>query len=413
VVRPFTGPLASHNFRLLLACDVISVLGTAIASVAVPFAVLGIGGSAADVGFVTASATVPVIVFVLLGGVVADRWPRQRVMAGANVLQALAQAGSAALVLGGQARVWELMALAAVRGTGLGFYFPAAQGFLPQTVPAAHLSQANAVDRMGRNVSLITGSAFGGVLVGFAGPGWGLVLDAVSYAVAALLRAGMRMPAVTSGPGGRMLHELREGWREFISRRWLWAVVVEFSFLVAILTGADGVLGPVIADARLGGARSWGIVLAAQSAGAVVGGLVMIRFRPARLLLAASLGVVPMAGLLFALAVPLAVPLVAVAAFAAGACIEVFGVNWATAMQQEIPPGMLSRVSSYDALGSWALAPVGIVVAGPLAVTLGTSVVLVAGGVSVIVLTGAVLCVPEVRDLRRRQPLVTAGSQPE
>jgi hypothetical protein len=139
----------------------------------------------------------------------------------------------------------------------------------------------------------------------------------------------------------------------------------------------------------------------------------MIRFRPARLLLAASLGVVPMAGLLFALAVPLAVPLVAVASFAAGACIEVFGVNWATAMQQEIPPGMLSRVSSYDALGSWALAPVGIVVAGPLAVTLGTSVVLVAGGVSVIVLTGAVLCVPEVRDLRRRQPLVTAGSQPE
>jgi MFS family permease len=412
-VRPFTGPLASRNFRLVLACDVISVLGTAIASVAVPFAVLGIGGSAADVGFVTASATVPVIVFLLLGGVVADRWPRQRVMTAANVLQALAQAGSAALVLGGQARVWELMALAAVRGTGLGFYFPAAQGLLPQTVPAAHLSQANAMDRMGRNVSLITGSAFGGVLVGFAGPGWGLVLDAVSYAVAALLRAGMRMPAVTSGTGGRMLHELREGWREFISRRWLWAVVVEFSFLVAIFTGADGVLGPVIADARLGGARSWGIVLAAQSAGAVVGGLVMIRFRPARLLLTASLGVVPMAGLLFALAVPLAVPLVAAAAFAAGACIELFGVNWATAMQQEIPPGMLSRVSSYDALGSWALAPVGIVVAGPLAVTLGTPVVLVAGGVLVIVLTGAVLCVPEVRDLRRRQPLVTAGSQPE
>lgn len=412
-MRPFTGPLASRNFRLVLACDVISVLGTAIASVAVPFAVLGIGGSAADVGFVTASATVPVIVFLLLGGVVADRWPRQRVMTAANVLQALAQAGSAALVLGGQARVWELMALAAVRGTGLGFYFPAAQGLLPQTVPAAHLSQANAMDRMGRNVSLITGSAFGGVLVGFAGPGWGLVLDAVSYAVAALLRAGMRMPAVTSGTGGRMLHELREGWREFISRRWLWAVVVEFSFLVAIFTGADGVLGPVIADARLGGARSWGIVLAAQSAGAVVGGLVMIRFRPARLLLTASLGVVPMAGLLFALAVPLAVPLVAAAAFAAGACIELFGVNWATAMQQEIPPGMLSRVSSYDALGSWALAPVGIVVAGPLAVTLGTPVVLVAGGVLVIVLTGAVLCVPEVRDLRRRQPLVTAGSQPE
>jgi MFS family permease len=401
-VKLVPGPLASRNFQLLLACDVVSTFGTAVALVAIPFAVLSIGGSAADVGYVTAAGLLPVIVFLLLGGVVADRLPRQQVMAAANVLQALAQAGSAALVLSGHAQVWELMVLAAVRGIGLGFYYPASAGLLPQTVAAEDRPQANAIDRIGRNTALITGSALGGVLVGLAGPGWGLVLDAAGYVVAALLRIGMRIPALPRGSAGRMVHELREGWREFSSRRWLWAIVLEFSLLVAIWDGATDVLGPVVAHDQLGGAHSWGIVLAAQSAGAVLGGLVMIRFRPRRLLLAGSLCVAPTSALLFTLAVPLAVPVIAIAAFAAGACIEVFEVNWATAMQQEIPPQALSRVSSYDALGSWGLAPVGTAVAGPLAVALGTSVVLAAAGMLIVALTAAVLCVPEVRDLRRR-----------
>lgn len=405
------GALASRNFQLLLASNVVSTFGTAVALVAIPFAVLSIGGSAADVGYVTAAGMVPVIVFLLLGGVIADRLPRQQVMAGANVLQALAQAGSAALVLTGQAQVWELMALAAVRGVGMGFYFPAVTGLLPQTVPEPHRPQANALARIGQNTALITGSALGGVLVGVAGPGWGLVLDAIGYMAAALLRIGMRIPAQPRGEASRMVHELREGWREFASRRWLWAIVLEFSLLVAVWDGATEVLGPVVAHDQLGGAHSWGIVLAAQAAGAVLGGLAMIRFRPRRMLLIGSLCTAPTSALLFTLAVPLAVPVLAVAAFAAGVCIEVFEVNWATAMQQEIPPAALSRVSSYDALGSWGLAPVGTVLAGPLALALGTSVVLAAAGVLIVLLTAAVLCVPEVRRLRRRVPAVRPSGE--
>ena len=228
-------------------------------------------------------------------------------------------------------------------------------------------------------------------------------MDAASYAIAALLRIGMRIPAGSRGEPSRMVHELREGWREFASRRWLWAIVLEFSLLVAVWDGATDVLGPVVAHDQLGGAHSWGIVLAAQSAGAVLGGLAMIKFRPRRLLLIGSLATAPTSALLFTLAVPLAVPVLAVAAFAAGVCIEVFEVNWATAMQQEIPPAALSRVSAYDAVGSWGLAPVGTVLAGPLALALGTSAVLAAGGVLIVLLTAAVLCVPEVRQLRRRQ----------
>jgi MFS family permease len=411
-MRLARGALASRNFRLLLACDVVSTLGTAVALVAVPFAVLSIGGTAADVGYVTASFMLPVLVFLLLGGVIADRLPRQRVVTGANLLQALGQAGSAALLLAGHAHVWQLMALAAVHGIGQGFYFPASAGLLPQTVPEQHRAQANAMDRLGRSTALIIGSALGGVLVGVAGPGWGLAADAASYAIAALLRIGMRIPAQPRGEPSRMLHELREGWREFASRRWLWAIVLGFSLLVAVWDGAVDVLGPVVAHEQLGGAHSWGIILAAQSAGAVLGGLGMIRFRPRRMLLIGCLTTAPTSALLFTLAVPLAVPVIAVAAFAAGACIEVFEVNWATAMQQEIPPAALSRVSSYDALGSWGLSPVGAVLAGPLALTLGTSTVLAAGGVLIVLLTAAMLSVPEVRQLRRRVPAVSPDDAP-
>jgi MFS family permease len=395
------GPLAYRNFFLLLTCNVVSVLGTAIAIVAVPFAVLAIGGTAADVGYVTASATVPMVAFLLWGGVVADRLPRHRVMVAANVIQALAQAFSAILVLTGQATVWELMALAAARGTGLGFFFPAAQGLLPQTVPADQLAQANAMDRLGRNISLISGSAVGGTLVGLAGPGWGLAADAASYAIAGALRAGMRFPAVPPVSGPRMLRQLRDGWREFISRRWLWAMVLQFSCVLGIYTGTCSVLGPIVANAHLGGAWSWGVILTAQAGGAVLSGLLLIRLRPRRLLLAASLGVPLQALLLFALAVPLATPAVAAAGFLAGCGIELFGVNWATALQQEIPRDMLSRVSAYDAFGSFCLMPIGAVLAGPLASVLGTAAVLVTGGIVIVALTASVLCLPEVRNLRR------------
>ena len=399
-MRP--GPLRSRNFRLLLACDVISTSGTAVATVALPFAVLGIGGSASDVGYVAAAYLVPLIGFLLLGGVVADRLPRHQVMMAANALQALAQAASAGLLLAGHARVWELAILAAARGIGSGFYFPASEGLLPHTVPADQRAPANALDRIGRNSGQIGGAALGGVLVGLAGPGWGLAVDAVSFAVAGALRAGMRFPALPTAPRAGLVHELREGWRDFISRRWLWVIVAEFAFVVAIVTGAQSVLGPLVADAHLGGARSWGLILAAEGLGAVLGGFVMIRFRPRRMLLAASLAVPADSVFFLALAVPLPVPVIAATAFAAGASVEVFSVNWATTMQQEIPPAMLSRLSSYDALGSFALAPVGTAVAGPLAASFGTSAVLTAGAILIVLLTAAVLLVPEVRNMQRQ-----------
>jgi MFS family permease len=200
---PRRGPLSSRNFRLLVGCDVTSMVGTAMAGVAVPFAVLHIGGSASDVGFVSAAGLVPTVVFLLFGGVVADRMDRRRVMTLANLGQGAAQAGFAVLVLTGHARIWELMVLTAARGCAFGFYMPAAQGLLPQTVAAVDLASANSVRRLGLNAAKIGGAAVGGIAVGAVGPGWGLVADAASYAAAAALRAGFDWGHCrrSSGPG--------------------------------------------------------------------------------------------------------------------------------------------------------------------------------------------------------------------
>jgi MFS family permease len=401
------GPLQSRNFRLLMTSNVISLTGSAVSFVAIPFAVLKVGGSASDVGYVATARLIPLIAFLLLGGVVADRLPRHHIMAAANALQALAQGTSAGLILTGHARVWQLVTLAAVVGIGVGFYYPAAQGLLPQTVPPDQRPQANAQNQTGQGAAWIAGATLGGLLAGLAGPGWGLAIDAATFAIAGTLQIGMRFPRMPPVQASSMLHDLREGWQEFTCRRWLWVIVLLFAFLVAISSGTINVLGPLVADTRLGGARSWGFIVAAYSAGAILGGLVMIRFRPRRMLLVAVLSVTAFSAVLFALAVPLEVPLDITASFFAGGCLEIFGVSWTTILQQEIPSEKLSRISSYDALGNYALAPAGIAIAGPLAAAFGTSAVLTAGGALVVVLPLLVILLPEIRNIRRQPPAPT------
>ena len=399
-------PLASRSFRVLAACNVISLTGSSLSFVAMPFAVLSAGGSAADVGYVAAAQLVPLSVVLLFGGVVADRLPRHRVMATANAVQAAARGAPAALLLTGQAQVWQLAVASALGGVALGFFLPASQGLLPQTVPADQLVPAYAIDRTGRNAASIGGAALGGLLTGLAGPGWALAIDAATFAVAGLLRAGLRLPGRPAGPAATtLLHDLREGWREFSSRRWLWASVAQFTLVTAVAVGTIDVLGPLAANARLGGAGSWGLIVAAYSAGAVATGLALIRFRPRRQLLAAIGAVPTFSLLLFALAAPLPLAAVLAASASAGACLELTEVCWGATLAQQIPPDRLSRIASYDQFGGLALSPLGAGVAGPLAAAFGTAAVLTAGGALIVVLPVLLIAVvPEIRRLGAPAP---------
>ncbi|MGZ4380108.1 MAG: MFS transporter [Gaiellaceae bacterium] len=403
------GPLAERQFRLLFAGRTVSVLGSAIATIALAFAVLDLTGSKSDLGFVLAARSVPLVLFLLFGGIWADRLKRNQVLVASNVVSGASQAVLAALLLTGHAQLWMLIALAAVSGASLAFFFPASVGIVPQTVPETMLQSANALLRLGLNTTTIVGSAVGGILVAATSPGVAIAVDAATFFLGALLIGLMSLPAGLRMEGSHFLAELAEGWREFSSRTWLWAIVLQFGVMNAATVGTEQVLGPTIARQSLGGAAGWGLILTCESAGFLLGGLLQLRLRPRRLLIAATLGVMLGSGFSVALAVPLALVAVCFFALLAGVGAEAFGVNWDTAIQQEIPIDKLSRVSSYDALGSYVLIPVGLAVAGPIADAIGTSTTLYAVAVMNIVAALAVLSVREVRALRRAQPAISVS----
>jgi predicted MFS family arabinose efflux permease len=313
-----------------------------------------------------------------------------------------AQAVIAALVLSGAAQIWHLIALQIVRGTATSFFFPAAQGIVPQTVSARFLQEANAILRLSRNATSIVGAAAGGIAVAAIGSGWALAFDAATYFAGAAFLLALRIPRALTMPERHFVRELAEGWNAFRSRAWLWGIVVQFTFVNACFMGAWAVLGPVVADRELGGAAAWGLILAAQSAGLVVGGVLTLRYRPERLLLVATLAVFPEVLPILLLAPPAPVWAIALAAFAAGLAIAFFGVFWDTALQQQIPHDQLSRVSSYDALGSIVFIPIGAAIAGPAADRFGVTETLVGAAVVIVVATALVLLIDDVRNLRRR-----------
>lgn len=320
---------------------------------------------------------------------------------GADLLAGLFQALAAFLLITDVIELWQLVVLEALNGACFAFFLPATTGLVPQTVPARLLQPANALLRLSVNGTQIVGAGIGGVLVAAVGPGTALAVDAATFLLSAGCFALMRLPEASVAATDRFLAQLRTGWREFRSRRWLLVIVAQFSIVNAAVNGALFVLGPLIALRELGGAAPWGVVLAAQSAGFLFGALLGLRFRPGRPLLAASLGVLLALPLLALLALAAPLPLLAAAAVVAGFGAEIFGVQWDTAMQTHIPGDVLSRVSSYDALGSVVFVPIGLVVAGPLAAQIGIASAVWAATVLVGVATLAALAVADVRNLPR------------
>ena len=391
-------------FRLLFAGELVSLLGTAVAPIALAFAVLDLTGSATDLGYVLAAGWLPQIVFILIGGVLGDRLPRNLVMVGANALSAAAQGATAALLLAGVAAPWHLAALAAVRGTATALFFPAAQAVVPEVVEPELLQPANALLRLATSSSTVIGAGVGGIAVAAAGPGWAIAFDAATYLVSALILVQIRIPRAVVERGETIIRELIEGWNEFRSREWLWVIVVCASVGNLVATASFAVLGPLIAKLYLGGASAYGAIVAAQSAGFIAGGLLSLRWRPARPLLVSVLALLPTAGEMACYAGVRVTAVIAAVAFFAGVGLEVFGVNWITALQQHIPTRVLSRVNSYDALGSFVFIPLGLVIAGPLADRFGVTNTLW-GFLAIGVLSiGAALLSRDVRTLRRVEP---------
>ncbi len=303
------GPLAERPFLILFLGRTVSMTGSAIAPLALAFAVIHLTGSPSDLGLVLAASFVPQVIFLLVGGVWADRLPRHLVMVASDVVGAAAQATAAILLLLAQAQVWHIVVLAAVRGIASAFFVPASSAVVPQTVRPDLLQQANALLGLSRNATGILGAAGGGVPVAVVGPGWALAGDAATYLLGACIVAFLRLPSAAVIATRRpFLNELAEGWQEVRSRTWLWTIITQFTFINAFSWAAFFVLGPFVAHDELGGPAVWGLILMAQACGMLSGGFLALRFRPRRPLFAGNLAILLIALPLAALALPAGIP---------------------------------------------------------------------------------------------------------
>jgi Transmembrane secretion effector len=393
------GPLAGRNFRRFYVGYTTSLLGTAMSAVAIAFAVLDSGGTATSLGVVFTANIVPMIVFMLGGGVLADRLGRRPVMLTADVARCAAQCTLAVALFLGHPHVWLFVAVAFVVGTGNAFFQPALSGLVVQLAPRDQLGNANALFGMASPAASVAGPALAGILIAVGSPALPIAADAGSYAVSAVALALLRFPDAARPPARSLLQDLADGWAEFSSRAWLWLQTVQFTLFNLLTWGPYLVLGPVLARTYLGGARAWGAVLACYGGGAIIGGLLALGRRPRRPLLVATVATLgfPLPPLTLALHLPLAA--VAGGALLAGVGSALGGSIATTVTQQRLPAGVLSRVGSFNMVGAYAFGPLAFIAAGPVAAAVGARAVLGFGAAWAVFGTLAVLAAPSIRAL--------------
>ena len=394
-------PMRVRNFRWYFLSNFINMAGSTMAPVALAFAVLEVSDSPTALGAVLAANSIPLVVFLLFGGVIADRLPRVLILRVGALVLAATQGMVAALVITDTAELWMLIVLEALNGLTLALVFPAFAAIMPQLVPRDMLQSANVLQSMSRGALRVVGPSLAALLVVTVGPGWALAADALTFLVASLLLLLVALPRpVRDGDAQSTFAELREGWSLFAGTTWLWVIVLAFGVLNAIHSGALLTLGPVVAKDTIG-EQGWGYILSAESLGLLAMTAVMLRRRLERPLFFGMLGIATAGFPMVVLgAAPELLPLVLLA-FIAGAGIELFSLGWVLAMQENIEERMLSRAFSYDALGSFVAMPIGQLAYGPLALAFGYRDVLIVSGITYTAICLLTLASASVRNLQR------------
>jgi len=410
-LRRRAGVLAVRDFRRFYTGYATSLLGSSMSTVAIAWAVLDSGANATGLGYVFAAAVVPQVLLMAIAGAIADRLGRRRVMLTADALRCAAQASLAAAVFAGRPALWVFVLLAGLVGTGEAFFTPAMDALTVEVAPRDQLGNANALYGLATSATRIAGPVLGGLLIALTGPGVVVAADAASYAVSVLALSLLTMSGGTAGPApagrpasGRrarqaLWRDMAEGWADFRSRTWLWTTTVQFAFFNLITWAPWMLLGPVMGRAYLGGAAVWGAIMGVQGAGAIAAGLLSLGRRPRRPIVVATIGTfcyalpdVPMA--LHASAV-----WVAAAAFCCGAGSAVFSTFYGTALQQQVPPGLLARVSALSIFPAYGIGVIGYAIDGPLAAAFGPAAIFGVGAVYGLLSSAAVLTLRSIRQV--------------
>jgi MFS family permease len=392
-----TSLLRVGGFRRFMSANLISAAGSAMAPLALAYAVIERGGGAGSLGLVLAANTVPTIVFLLAGGLLADRLSRSRILFLGNLLAAVSQGVLALTVATGQATTASIAVCGFASGAAAAFTGPAAQGAVAQIVPAEHLQQANALLRLPTNAVKVLGPAIGGIVIAVSGAAWALAWDALTFAVAAVLLLGLRLdaPLTTSS----VIADLRAGWSGFWSRTWLWTYTASGTLLVAAWLAGFQLLGPLVAKQHYAGARDWGLVQAAFAGGLLAGTLVCLRWKPFRLLAVAAGGGLALPLATLGLQLPL--PVVLLSALMAGIWLDISIVAWLTAFQQHVPQAEQGRMSALNGVGERLAIPLGYLIVASVADTWNNASVLLVCAALVVAAVLLNLCVPDVYRINR------------
>ncbi|MFI7544686.1 MFS transporter [Actinoplanes sp. NPDC049599] len=394
------GVLADRPFRLVWIGRSSSALGDALMPVTQTFAVLSIGGGAAEIGLILAISMVVRTLLLLAGGALADRLPRRLLLGGTSLFLGVVQTLVGILLLTGRLDMQMLLAAAVCYGGASALTKPALTGLVRQTVTDERLQEANGLLEMTRGATLVVGPALAGVAVSLTSPGWVYLADALTFLVCAVAMMMLPLAHVQRTDSSSLLKDIAAGWGELKARPWYWVTLCCHA-VWNVGSSAFYVLGPVLVAQAAGGAASWGVVSAGAAVGALVGGGAAMRFRPDRPLVAAHASLLLMLLPLAALAVGAPIAVLTVCAVVGTAGVTFMNSAWTATTQQLIPDAVLSRVTSYDWLISFTLAPVGFAAIGPVADRVGATWAIGIATMFVILGVGIVLFIPRVRRLRR------------
>ncbi|GGE56238.1 MFS transporter [Pullulanibacillus camelliae] len=378
------GPLASRQFRWFYMGHTVSLFGSSMTPVALAFAVLQVHQGQHLLGNILAAQILPSILMLLIGGSIADRYHRDRLILLSNFVSGSAQTGIAIVVIIGANPYW-LFPLAILNGVLEAFTSPAMRGIIPEIVDSQDIKQANAFLGTSRSAAKIVGPILSGIFAAILGGGWGIAIDAASFFIACACMIPVHIPSrsiVTKDQS--LLQQMREGWGYFKCHRWLWSITCAFALMNPVQMGAWQVLGPIIAKYSFGSA-GWGLTLSMRAVGLLIASLVMFRIQLRRPLLgtmlATSLAGIPM--IILGQGFPLTILIFFTIVAGIGSSIS--GMTWDTSLQQAIPEKMLSRVCAFDDFGSFVTISMGEILAVPLAQKFSyPSVATVGGGVFII-----------------------------
>jgi predicted MFS family arabinose efflux permease len=385
----------------------ISNFGNGMAPIALAFGILHLpNGDANLLGLVLGATTVAMLVMSPFGGVLADKFGRIRAVAFADLVGATGLFVQVAYFATGNVPIIVLLIVNINFGLMWGIFWPAMSGVLPALVPDEHLQKTNSVNNLFSNGAIILGAAVGGIIVAGWGSTWALAIDAATFVIGGVLLFSFRHVSAKSAPNeNSMFDDLIHGWKIFISYRWIVIGVFGFSFIILAWAAGENILGPLIALEEFNGAKSWSLVLTFEGIGLVIGSIIGIRMKfkyPLRFLLIISFSI---SLYMWSMARPQSIWFIAFCALLWGITIDLWTTIWSTAMAREVPREALSRVSSFDAMGTMLLRPVGLAIAGPLSMAIGLSNTLYALAIFSAILILGMLATPTMRNMQIREEM--------